>query len=294
MTAPWTRRAFLASVGASAAALAGCGSSTIESALVPTRLLSVGDGFSDLGQTGVRRTVNDGSVNIWSHQVATSYGLTLTASAAGGLSYAYNGARVTAAGTAPSIQVQIDTLLAANTLGATDVLLVNGGYSDIVAQVTALGISDTTTANVKAAGSALGAQILRLVNAGAKYVVVAGVYNLGLSPWAVGLGQATALTDLSLRFNDGLLVAIDGQGANVLFLDMAQQTNLIKSGPSTYNLVNVTDAACTTAEATSCTTSTIVSGVDYNTSFFADGVYPTPVGHRLLGTHAYTKIRDRW
>ena len=292
MTANWSRRAFLSASGAAAAALAGCGSSTIESALRPARFLAVGDGFGDLGQGGVRYTVNDASVNIWSDQLATRYGVALKPSASGGLSYARGGARVS--GGAPSIQSQIDSLLAGNTLGANDVVLVDGGITDVVAEVTALGISAQTTTNVRAAGAALGAQVRRLVTAGAKYVVVAGVYNLGISPWAVGLGQASGITDLCNRFNEALLVAVVDLGANVLFVDAGLFFNLVKANPTTNSMTNVTDKACTTAEATSCNVSTIAAGIDYTKALFADGVYLTPSANAQFGNYAYDKLRDRW
>lgn len=292
MTGHSVRRVFMVLACAAVSLLAACGSGTIESALKPTRFFSVGDGFSDLGQGGTRYTVNDGSVNIWTQQLVSSYGLTLTASISGGLSYAQVGSRVS--GAAPSIASQVDTLLAANTFADTDVVLVEGGISDIVAEVTTLGISTTTTANVKAAGTALGAQVRRLVTAGAKHVLVVGVYNLGLSPWAVGLGQATAVTDLSIQFNDAFLVSVVDLGANVVYSDSALYFNLVHAAPTTYAMENVTDKACTTPDASTCTASTIVPTIDYTKALFADGVYLTPLANRLFGVTAYTKLSQRW
>lgn len=54
-----------------------CGSGDIVSALVPTRFISLGDGLSDLGQgsTGLRYTINDGTLNIWADRLANRYGL---------------------------------------------------------------------------------------------------------------------------------------------------------------------------------------------------------------------------
>jgi hypothetical protein len=46
------------------------GSGTIVDPFQPTRVLSVGDSFSDLGQDGKRYTVNDDTINIWSQQLA--------------------------------------------------------------------------------------------------------------------------------------------------------------------------------------------------------------------------------
>ena len=300
MTGNTSRRAFLALACAPAALLAACGSSTIESALKPSRLLSVGDSFSDLGQGSSlkRYTVNDSSVNIWTDQVAASYGLPLVAKVSGGWSYAQGGARVSSADTTdgvPSIEAQITSLLADTTFGTNDVVLVNAGLDEVVAQVTALGISTQTTTNVKAAGTALGTQVKRLVAAGAKYVVVVGLYNLGHSPWAVTLAQTSALTTLSNQFNEAFLVSTVDLGAHMLYVeDVAYYLNLVYNSPGSYSLSNVTSKACTTTDASTCTTSTIASGLDIATTMFADGVHLTPIVNRLVGSYAYTKLIGRW
>lgn len=333
MTATWFRRVLLSLACATATLLAACGSSTIESALAPSRFLAVGDAFSDLGQTSnsvvtnARYTVNDGSVNIWAEQLASRYGLALKASASSGLSYAQAHARVSQAtdavgGSAPSIKAQVDTLLAANSLGANDVVLAQGGISDLIAEVASGAGTATMTANVKQAGSELGAQVRRLVNAGAKYVVVVGPYNLGQSRWAIETGQRDLLRDLSTAFNTGLLVAIADLGANVLYVDAALYFNLVTATPTGYGLSDVANppdrspaitaaeaspAACNSVDAgvgigtgtgqvnsARCTTSTITSGVNYNTTLFADRVYMTPIGQRLFGNFAFDKLRQRW
>jgi phospholipase/lecithinase/hemolysin len=52
--------------------------------------------------------------------------------------------------------------------------------------------------------------------------------------------------------------------------------------------------ACTTVLVTDCTPATITPGFDYNTLLFANGVYPTPSGHRLLGSFAQIQVANRW
>ena len=97
MAVNWLRRTVLAAACTSAALLAACGSSSIESALKPARFVAFGDGFSDVGQVGGKRyTVNDGTVNNWTQQVAATYGVTLTPASAGGSSYAQGNARISA------------------------------------------------------------------------------------------------------------------------------------------------------------------------------------------------------
>lgn len=339
MTATWFRRVLLSLACATATLLAACGSSTIESALTPSRFLAVGDAFSSLGQVdqgenGSRYTVNvtDGSIMNWSEQLASRYGLTLSASSKSGRSYARAHARVSSTtdavgGSAPSITAQVDELLAANSLGANDVVLVQGGISDIIAQMASTGTDNATkAANVKQAGRELGAQVRKLVNVGgARYVIVVGAYNLGQSRWAIETGQRDLLRDLSTAFNTGLLVAIADLGANVLYVDAALYFNLVTATPSGYGLTDVANApdrspAITDSEASPvacnsfdsdvgigtganqvnsslCTPSTIASDVknhDYNTTLFADRIYMTPVGQRLFGNFAFDKLRQRW
>ncbi|MBP8018974.1 MAG: SGNH/GDSL hydrolase family protein [Hylemonella sp.] len=300
-----------------ALSLAGCGSGTIDSALVPKRFIGFGDGFSDVGQGGSRFTVNDGSVNNWTTQMATNYGLTLTAVSAGGLSYAQGNARIAnnpdASGNATtlSIKQQIDSFLASNSFAVGDVVLMNGGVSDIITETMAVvaGTQSSTQAlaNVAAAGVAFGNQVQRLVAAGAKNVLVTGVFNMSKSAWSTAIGQSTLLDAASSKFNEQLLVTIVNLGANVLYVDSAYYFNLIYSSPTAYNLLDNSTVVCTSVDSANgigigagkvnsklCMTSTIVTGLSYNSYLHADSVYFTPAVHVLFGNYAYTRLRGRW
>jgi outer membrane lipase/esterase len=317
MSCHWMRRGLLALASATALLVAACGSGTIESQLQPSRVVAFGDGFGDLGQAGTRYTVNDGSANIWAHQLAVRFGLNLTAKAAGGTSFATGNARINArpdaAGNSatPTVKEQVDQFLAGNSIGVNDLLVINGGIGDIVAEGAKVNsgaqTSDQMIANVKKAGSDLGDQVRRLVQAGAAHVVVVGSYDLGKSPWAKSTGQAALLSDASGRFNDQLLLSIVDLGANVLYVDAALLFNLMISNPSSYDLTNSTVVACTSVDSgpgigtgagqvnsALCNASTVAAGVDYTHVLFADGIYPTPQGHRKFGDFAYERVRARW
>ncbi len=303
MTSIWLRRLGLGVLCASQLLLAACGSGSVASAIKPKRFLSVGDGFSDVGQGGYRYTIHDGSNN-WLQELASRYSLTVAPASAGGFGYAQGNARVVEADTqsglnVPSVKAQIDTLLARTTPQADDLVFINGGMSDIVAAVSATGISPATTATVTAAGKALADQVRRLVQAGGTHVVVTGVYNLGLSPWAASTGKAADITTLSLLFNDTLLMNIADLGAQVLYFDAAQFYNLVVNRKSTYPISNFTTKACTTPDATTCTPSTIAAGVDPNLALFADSLYLTPAAQRIFVgeqylENAYTRLKLRW
>ena len=174
MAANWMRRTLMVAACASAALLAACGSSTTESAITPQRFIAFGDAMNDVGQNGSRYTVNDGSVNNWTLQVVANYGKSLTPVSAGGLSYATGNARVSAkpdaAGNASTRTVteQIDAFLASGSFAATDVVMVSGGISDVIAGMAAVNAGtltqDAMVAAARKAGEDLAAQVRRLVS----------------------------------------------------------------------------------------------------------------------------------
>jgi phospholipase/lecithinase/hemolysin len=309
MSVSWFHRIALALACASSAALlTACGSGSVVSDLNPTRFITAGEGFADVGQKGYRFTINDGTPN-WVQQLAANYGQTLTAASTGGWGYAQGFARVnsddaTSGTNAPSVKAQIDTLLAR--LGSAgfdkqgDVMMINGGMADIVEAVKATGISAATTQTVKAAGTALGEQVRRLVNAGATHVVVTGVYNLGNTPWGEGLNQVSAINDLSTTFNDALKVDIVDLGNNVLFFDSALFFNLIYNNDNNdYSLDNSRNPVCITPDATTCTLSTLVAGADSTRWLFADNLHFTPTIQRMFVSESYAenvyyKFEQRW
>jgi outer membrane lipase/esterase len=317
MASKLLRRALLAAVGASALLLAACGGGTVESQFSPTRVVAFGDGMADLGQNGKRYTVNDGSVGNWTEVVSLSFLQNLTASNAGGLSYATGSARVVAkpdaAGNAATRTVaeQIDTFLAGHSLSTTDLVLVSAGVSDVIVQGKAV-LDGTQTqaaavAAVTQAGTDLANQVKRLANAGANHVVVVGSYNLGRSVWAFQTNQASLLQTLSQRFNDTLLVNLVDFGGSALYVDSALYFNLSTSSPASYGLTDVTHEVCTSVDpgvgigtgtgqvnSNLCTVDTLLPAVDRNTFMFADRIYPTPRGQQLFGDYAVGRIRDRW
>jgi phospholipase/lecithinase/hemolysin len=311
-----SRRRFLTLAGASAAAaLAGCGSSSVASAIDPQRFYVVGDGFSDVGQTGTLPTINDGSPN-WIQTLASYYDLSVTPRSAGGAGYAQIGARIdapdTTSGTnAPSVRQQIDQLLAdVPRFENDDLVFINGGMHDIVDAFNATGISAETTAAVRAAGQALGAQVRRLLDAGATHVCVTGVYSLSISPWGratgfgagddrEGFGEGSPLNSLSNTFNNaGLKVSIADWGANVLYFDAALFYNLIASSPESFQIAETLTPACTAPTVLTCTPDT-VRNPDYNAWLFADDLHFTPEAQRIFvsenyAANAYTLLRNRW
>ena len=317
MSNKFLRRLCLLAACASVALLSACGSGTISSQLVPARFVSFGTAFSDLGQKGSKYTVKDGSANIWVEELAANFGQSIRLSGAGGTSYAQGNARVIlkpdAAQNAstPTVKEQIDAFLARDKFGANDVVTIEGGVSDIIFQMNAtLSGAQTAaqmTANLQQAGRDLGDQVRRLVQSGARYVVLTGAYNLGRTPWATRFAQTATLSDAMIKFNEALLVSVVDLGGNVLYIDAGFYYNLVTGSPGTYSLTDATSVMCTSIDAGNnigagtnqvnsalCTTGTILNALNYNLYFFADQIYPTPAAHRLFGDYAFTRMRARW
>lgn len=320
MARSWLRRALLVTAAsASALLLAACGGGSIESQFAPTRVVAFGDATADLGQTGTRYTINDGTVNIWTQQLAARYGLSLASAASGGTSYATAHARVLAkpdaAGnaTTPTVKEQIDAFLGAGgRFNSGDLVVVSAGVADVVAESaqTLAGAQTGTQAvtDVVQAGTQLADQVRRLVNAGAEHVIVAGTYNLSKSPYATQTSQISVLDTLSGRFNEQLLVSIVDLGAKVLYVDAAFFYNLVVANPGSYEtLTNVTTPVCTSVDAGAgigtgagqvssgmCNNGTLLPGANPAQFLFADRVYFTPVGQRVFGDYAFDKVHSRW
>lgn len=316
----WRRALAAVAVCASAVVLSACGSSSTESQLTPARLITFGDAFSDVGQAGVRYTVNDGTTNHWLQQMAQRYGRTLTASSAGGTVFAQIGARVagkpglTDDAATLTVTEQVDAFLAAGgAFAADDLVILSGGMTDALfegkAFLAGTQSADTAIANARQAGRAMAALANRLVGAGAQHVIVVGSVNLGLTPWGQASGQADAMTTISRNFNDAFLIdSVDlNLGANVLYLDAAYYFNLAAEEPGSFSMDNSRDVVCTSVDAgvgigigagevnsALCTPDTVLPGATYNRYMFADKLYTTPNLQRLFGDYAYDRATNRW
>ena len=317
------RRVALVAVCVPAVWLVACGGGTTEGALTPTRLVSFGDAFSDIGNSGItsKYTVNDATVNTWVEQLATGYALTITPSSAGGMGYARGNARITAkpdaAGATSTLTLteQIDAFLLGNKPEVNDLILINGGVSDIVTQASAVIAGTLTEANmitnVKQAGANMGAQVRRLVQQGAKHLLVVGASNLGQTPWATRVGKATMLTEASVKFNEALLLVIVDLGNQVLYVDLYNYAGAAVTAPSLVGLSDATTPVCTSIDSGAgigigsgqinsalCSIATLVTGAEvdskYNSYVFADELYFTPAMNRLFGTNAFTRVRLRF
>ncbi len=235
-------------------------------------------------------TTNPGWV--WSEYVADYYGTNAAANGNGqtGDNYAAGGARVdadsvSALGAALSLTTQVGNYLAATggTANPNALYTVWGGANDLFAVAAGAPVQSTI-------GSAVAAQVgivATLENAGARYVLVPTIPDIGLTPssraaGALGMAQGTAL---AAAYNDALFSGLSAAGLRVIPVDTFHLLQEIVADPGTYGFTNVTDTACTAVLPT-CNPTSLAEPNAQNSYVFADGVHPTTATHQMLGQYA--------
>jgi outer membrane lipase/esterase len=250
-----------------------------------------------------RFTTNPGPV--WSELVSQYYGVAAGPSNASGSIFAQGGARVADASplTPPgqaqrSVQTQIGEYLARggsvadpNALhavwaGANDLFVNLGAF-----QAGAISQAQLQT-NVLGAAAAEIAQVARLRAAGARYIMVFALPDVGATPQFAAAGAATAgaVTALSAGYNTTLFTGLAQNGIRAIPVDTFSLLAEIRANPAPYGFTNITGIACgpfppitTSGSSQFCLTGTnLVAPGAENSYLFADGVHPTTGAHRIV------------
>ncbi|WP_045736857.1 autotransporter domain-containing esterase [Xanthomonas sp. MUS 060] len=233
---------------------------------------------------------------VWAQYIARHYGTNAVANGNGqiGDDYAAGNARVGVdnpgpLGVAPSLATQTRNYLAANGGKADRHALygVWGGANDLFA-IGAQGASVASTiANAVTAEVGI---VASLKSAGARYVMVTDVPDLGMTPSARAAG-ANAMaqgTALSSAYNTALFAGLKSAGLRVIPVDAFHLLQEVVANPAMYGFTNVTGTACQpqiTAQSLICNPTTYVSPTAPETYVFADGVHPTGYTHELLSQY---------
>jgi outer membrane lipase/esterase len=131
-----------------------------------------------------------------------------------------------------------------------------------------------------------------MISLGAKRVVVVNIPDVSQTPMAMATpaSQQGLVLALTQAFNSALQAGLNGT-TEVVFVDAFAENRRQLADPAHYSLSNVKDIACNLdkavnplASSLTCNSSNLVAG---NTSryLFADGVHPTPYGHKLLAQY---------
>ncbi|MBI3854025.1 MAG: SGNH/GDSL hydrolase family protein [Verrucomicrobia bacterium] len=114
--------------------------------------------------------------------------------------------------------------------------------------------------------------IQQLWQAGARHIMVVNVPDLGLTPFALGLGIGSPLTQLSAAYNQVLNSALDSfasAGIPTIRVDAFALLREMVAQPAQFGFTNVTDQL-------------IVVGGNADEFLFWDRVHPTTKGHAVV------------
>ena len=244
-------------------------------------------------------TTNPGLV--WSQWLADHYGTAARPNGNGqeGDNYAAGGARngvdvVGALGFTPSLATQATQYLAANG-GRADpdaLYTVWGGNNDLFAVAADPGNAQAIIGGAVAAQAGI---IGSLQQAGARYVLVPNIPDLGLTPSSRAQGPAAAAqaTALATAYNQALYTTLAANGLSVIPVDTFAFLREVAAAPAQFGITNVTGTACMpqiTAQSLTCNPTSLVSPDAPQTYLFADGVHPASGAHRALADLAIAAI----
>lgn len=267
-----------------------------------------GDSLSDNGSykpvlpagTGLF-TTNPGPV--WTQLVAEHYGASAQPANQGGTDYAQGGARVTQlpgvpdsppTGTALPIAAQVAQFLATGPVDSRALYSMWGGANDVFYQLGALQAGAITQAelqtNLVVSATQLVQQVGALQAAGARYVMVWNLPDIGKTPSGAASGDAAGLTAISGLYNSTLIAGLDQLEGNVIRLDVSKFLNEVVANPAAFGLANVTTPACGATASLVCTAANLVAPDAATTYLFADLVHPTTIGHVALAQYAESFI----
>jgi outer membrane lipase/esterase len=267
-----------------------------------------GDSLSDDGNISIasgypnimKFTTNPGP--IVDEDLASHFGLTLAPSLLGGADYAWGGAGIlnndpgTPAGV-PLISTQIEGYLAANPkLNPHTLYSVLGGANDIFYAATLASIGAETSTQAGTAVETAAQEEVTLIGglkaAGAHYVIVYNLPDIGLTPLAASEGPAgqAAFTALSEGFNTILNSGLGVIGTNIVPVNLFSLIHEVAAAPQAYGFTNATTPACTTASSLNCTPATLVAPNAASTYLFADSVHPTTGLDALIAQYVEAEL----
>ena len=263
-----------------------------------------GDSLSDAGNIAIAQGLPPGNSfttnpdPVAAEIIARYFGLPDGASLAGGPNFAWGGSCVNATGPClnpvPNIPTQISQYLA-STGGTADpnaLYSIWGGANDIFAS---LGTPATAQANTVAAATAYVQQIGRLQAAGARYIVVYNLPNLGATPqFGANPTVASSVSQITVVYNSALNTGLAQLGDGIIAINTFGLIAEIVANPGLYGFTNVTGVACNGSSvacgpAGSGLPATYQPGTN-DTYLFADGVHPTGAAHRILANVVLSTI----
>ncbi|WP_242111563.1 autotransporter domain-containing protein [Luteimonas aquatica] len=258
----------------------------------PALIQAVGPNGALLG----RFTTNPGLV--WAEWLADFYGTNAVSDNQGGSNYAVGGARTGtegsgALGPIPSLMTQTNNYLAAHG-GRADpnaLYTVWGGPNDLFA----IARGEAPPSSIATAVGAQIGVIAALKNAGAQYILVPNIPDLGSTPQfrAGGPAQQAAGSQLAATYNAALYNGLASAGLRVIPLDTFNLIREVVANPAPFGIHNVTGTGCNpqiTAQSLTCSPLSYAAPDAPDAYAFADGVHPSSKSHRILADYALSVL----
>ena len=262
------------------------------------------------GDTVVERRWTVNPALVWNQHLGDLLGLEVTANIVintetgevtplGGTNYAQGGARIKFnpgdyAHNTLSVTEQVEAYLAsAGGKADPDALYsILGGANDIIYQGLQIKAHKASFGQAKAntviAAGDLVAVVGRLIDAGARHIIVFNGHNIGKSPVGAAHGILARIffKKEAKVFNRALEAGLSTlDGADIIYVDLYTFIDTVVKHPGDYGFANAKAVACSVEMAINCTLETILPGASATTYFFADQVHPTGPGHVALSEY---------
>ena len=197
----------------------------------------------------------------------------------------YHGAAALAGAGAAQAIAALPVNLPAATLAALTAQINAGAAAQV--GVAAVESSAQAGANVQAAAAQEVALLAKLHAAGAKYLVVFNLPDIGGTPQAqatdkVAPGAAAAFTALTNGYNSTLESGVLSIRTGIVPVNAFLLNAEVKANPAAFGFVNAVTPACTTSSSLTCTQFTLVAPGSNLNYAFADGVHPSTGADRIF------------
>ena len=305
-------------VGAMAAAvfLASCGGGKQVEKFQPTRVLSFGDESSVLDDSQSPGNARKYSVNFfntttqlrectvspnWVQYVVQTYGMVFPQCNPSNVVSPTS--RILAAPGAGVAQVtaQIDQFLTNDRFSNKDLVTIMVGVNDVLARYRAYPTVNEAqaTAEVEALGTQLATQVNRVAALGAK-VLISTIVDVGQSPYAytekashTDIDRSAYMTRLVGRFNSKLRVNILNDGRQIgLMLTDELVSSVVRFPVGSTIFTDIATPVCDVTKAPDvrdCTTQTLIANGSGDTFLWAQDIYLSAGGQRIVGELAATR-----
>ncbi|WP_085636815.1 MULTISPECIES: esterase EstP [unclassified Pseudomonas] len=169
--------------------------------------------------------------------------------------------------------------------------LTGGGNDFLQGRVTSL-------AQASAAADRLVDSVQTLQGAGARYIMVWLLPDIGLTPAINGSPLQAFTSQLSAQFNNELVSQLQGVNANVIPLNIPLLLGEVFANPAQFGLATDQNLVATCFSGSGCTENArygINSATpDPTKLIFNDSVHPTEAGQRLIADYAYSLLAAPW